>query len=132
MDDFYKEDILDHYRNPRHFGHRDHPTAKAEDLNPLCGDKIAMELSVGQDGKIDDVRFSGKGCAISQASASMLTESLKGKTLEEVAQLSHDVVLENVGIGISPTRMKCAMLGLKVAKSAALGEIATWPDEAAT
>jgi nitrogen fixation NifU-like protein len=132
MDDFYKEYILDHYRNPRNFGHLDHPTAKAEDLNPLCGDKIAMELSVGQDGKIDDVRFSGKGCAISQASASMLTESLKGKTLEEVAQLSHDVVLENVGIGISPTRMKCAMLGLKVAKSAALGEIATWPDEAAT
>jgi nitrogen fixation NifU-like protein len=132
MDDFYKEYILDHYRNPRNFGHLEHPTAKAEDLNPLCGDKIAMELSVGKDGKIDDVRFSGKGCAISQASASMLTESLKGKTLEEVAQLSHDVVLENVGIGISPTRMKCAMLGLKVAKSAALGEIATWPDEAAT
>jgi nitrogen fixation NifU-like protein len=132
MDDFYKEYILDHYRNPRNFGHLDHPTAKAEDLNPLCGDKIAMELSVGSDGKIDDVRFSGKGCAISQASASMLTETLKGKTLEEVAQLSHDVVLENVGIGISPTRMKCAMLGLKVAKSAALGEIATWPDEAAT
>jgi nitrogen fixation NifU-like protein len=132
MDDFYKEYILDHYRNPRNFGHLEHPTAKAEDLNPLCGDKIAMELSVGADGKIDDVRFSGKGCAISQASASMLTESLKGKTLEEVAQLSHDVVLENVGIGISPTRMKCAMLGLKVAKSAALGEIATWPDEAAT
>jgi nitrogen fixation protein NifU and related proteins len=132
MDDFYKEYILDHYRNPRNFGHLDNPTAKAEDLNPLCGDKIAMELSVGSDGKIDDVRFSGKGCAISQASASMLTESLKGKTLEEVAHLSHDVVLENVGIGISPTRMKCAMLGLKVAKSAALGEIATWPDEAAT
>jgi len=132
MDDFYKEYILDHYRNPRNFGHLEHPTAQAEDLNPLCGDKIAMELSVGSDGKIDDVRFSGKGCAISQASASMLTESLKGKTLEEVAQLSHDVVLENVGIGISPTRMKCAMLGLKVAKSAALGEIATWPDEAAT
>jgi nitrogen fixation protein NifU and related proteins len=132
MDDFYKEYILDHYRNPRNFGHLDNPTAKAEDLNPLCGDKIAMELEVGDDGKITDVRFSGKGCAISQASASMLTESLKGKTLEEVAQLSHDVVLENVGIGISPTRMKCAMLGLKVAKSAALGEIATWPDEAAT
>jgi nitrogen fixation NifU-like protein len=132
MDDFYKEYILDHYRNPRNFGHLENPTAKAEDLNPLCGDKIAMELSVGADGKIDDVRFSGKGCAISQASASMLTETLKGKTLEEVAQLSHDVVLENVGIGISPTRMKCAMLGLKVAKSAALGEIATWPDEAAT
>jgi nitrogen fixation protein NifU and related proteins len=132
MDDFYKEYILDHYRNPRNFGHLENPTASAEDLNPLCGDKIHMDLSVGSDGKIDDVRFDGKGCAISQASASMLTESLKGMTLEEVAQLSHDVVLENVGIGISPTRMKCAMLGLKVAKSAALGEIATWPDEAAT
>jgi len=132
MDDFYKEYILDHYRNPRNFGHLEHPTAVAEDLNPLCGDKIQMELLVGDDGKISDVRFSGKGCAISQASASMLTESIKGKTLEEVAHLSHDVVLENVGIGISPTRMKCAMLGLKVAKSAALGEIATWPDEAAT
>jgi nitrogen fixation NifU-like protein len=132
MDDFYKEYILDHYRNPRNFGHLDNPTASAEDLNPLCGDKIHMDLSVGADGKIDDVRFDGKGCAISQASASMLTESLKGKTLEEVTQLSHDVVLENVGIGISPTRMKCAMLGLKVAKSAALGEIARWPDEAAT
>ena len=132
MDDFYKEYILDHYRNPRNFGHLEHPTAVAEDLNPLCGDKIQMELLVGNDGKISDVRFSGKGCAISQASASMLTESIKGKTLEEVAHLSHDVVLENVGIGISPTRMKCAMLGLKVAKSAALGEMATWPDEAAT
>jgi nitrogen fixation protein NifU and related proteins len=132
MDDFYKEYILDHYRNPRNFGHLDNPTAVAEDLNPLCGDKIQMELLVGDDGKISDVRFSGKGCAISQASASMLTESIKGKTLEEVARLSHDVVLENVGIGISPTRMKCAMLGLKVAKSAALGEMATWPDEAAT
>jgi nitrogen fixation NifU-like protein len=75
------------------------------------------------------VKFLGKGCAISQASTSMLTETLLGKTLEEVATLSQDVVLENVGIGISPTRMKCAMLGLKVAKSAALGEIASWPDE---
>lgn len=129
MDDFYKEYILDHYRNPRNFGHLEHPTAAAEDLNPLCGDKVRVELSVGADGKVDDVRFTGKGCAISQASTSMLTETLKGKTLEEVAKLPQDVVLENVGIGISPTRMKCAMLGLKVAKSAALGEIATWPDE---
>ena len=77
-----------------------------------------------------DVKFSGKGCAISQASASMLTESIKGMRLEDVARLSQEAVLENVGIGISPPRMKCAMLGLKVLKSAALGEMASWPDEA--
>jgi nitrogen fixation NifU-like protein len=129
MDDFYKEYILDHYRNPRNFGHLDAPTAVAEDLNPLCGDKIRFELLVDGDGRVSDVRFSGKGCAISQASASMLSESLKGEKLEDVARFSQERVLENVGIGISPARMKCAMLGLKVAKSAALGEIAHWPDE---
>jgi nitrogen fixation NifU-like protein len=130
MDDFYKEYILDHYRNPRNFGHLDAPTVVAEDLNPLCGDKIRFELLVDADGRVSDVKFSGKGCAISQASASMLSESLKGEMLEDVARFSQERVLENVGIGISPARMKCAMLGLKVAKSAALGEIATWPDEA--
>jgi nitrogen fixation protein NifU and related proteins len=130
MDDFYRDFILDHYRNPRNFGHLDHPSTAAEDLNPLCGDQIRMEFDV-RDGIVRDVRFFGKGCAISQASASMLTESIKGMALEEIAKLSKDVVLENVGIGISPTRMKCAMLGLRVAKSAAIGEIAGWPDEEA-
>ena len=128
MDDFYRDYILDHYRSPRNFGHLDRVDAQAEDLNPLCGDTISMELQI-DDGRVSDVRFSGKGCAISQASASMLTEEIKGMKVEDVARLSKDVVLENVGIGISPTRMKCAMLGLRVLKSAAIGEIAGWPDE---
>lgn len=129
MDDFYRDYILDHYRNPRNFGTLERPDATAEDLNPLCGDRIRMDLSVGEDGVVRDVRFSGKGCAISQASASMLTESIVGMKLADVARLSKDAVLDNVGIGISPTRMKCAMLGLRVLKSAAVGELAGWPDE---
>ena len=129
MDDFYRDYILDHYRNPRNFGHLEKPDVTAEDLNPLCGDTIHVELNVDDAGRVSDVRFSGKGCAISQASASMLTESIKGMQLEDVAKLSKEAVLENVGIGISPTRMKCAMLGLRVLRSAAIGELAAWPDE---
>ena len=128
MDDFYRDYILDHYRNPRNFGTLEHSDVEAEDLNPLCGDQIRMQLEL-DDGVVKDVKFSGKGCAISQASASMLTEVVKGMKLSDVAKLSKEVVLENVGIGISPTRMKCAMLGLRVLRSAAIGELAAWPDE---
>ncbi len=129
MDDFYRDYILDHYRNPRNFGHLERPDVQADDLNPLCGDTIHMELKLDENRKVADVRFFGKGCAISQASASMLTETIKGMPLEDVAKLSKEAVLENVGIGISPTRMKCAMLGLRVLKSAAIGQLAAWPDE---
>ena len=128
MDDFYRDFILDHYRNPRNFGRIESASVTAEDLNPLCGDTIRMDLAI-EDGVVQDVRWEGKGCAISVASASMLSEGIKGMKLEDVAKLSKDVVLENVGINISPTRMKCAMLGLRVLKSAAIGEIAGWPDE---
>jgi nitrogen fixation NifU-like protein len=128
VDDFYRDYILEHYRHPRNFGTLERADVAAEDINPLCGDQIRMELKL-EDGVVSDVRFSGKGCAISQASASMLTERIKGMKLADVAKLSKDVVLEDVGIGISPTRMKCAMLGLRVLKSAAIGELAGWPDE---
>ena len=94
MDDFYRDYILDHYRNPRNFGHLTSPDAVAEDRNPLCGDRIRIELQTAEDGTVSDIRFSGTGCAISLASTSMLTEAVKGQRLEEVARLSRDAVLE--------------------------------------
>ncbi|MEO6991065.1 MAG: Fe-S cluster assembly sulfur transfer protein SufU [Candidatus Baltobacteraceae bacterium] len=128
MDDLYKEYILDHYRNPRNFGQLDAPDIVAEDVNPLCGDRIRVELKI-RDGRVEDFRFSGQGCAISQASMSMLGETIRGQRLEDVARIDTDAVVENVGIGISPTRRKCATLGLKVLRTAVLGEIASWPGE---
>jgi nitrogen fixation NifU-like protein len=123
MNEFYTGYILDHYRNPRNFGHLDAPSIVAEDINPLCGDTICVELLL--DGEtVQDIKFSGKGCAISQAATSMLFESITGKTLTAVAALTQDNVLEYVGIGLNPTRMKCAILGLTVLKSAAIARLA--------
>ena len=118
--DIYKDIILDYYRNPRNFGDLTSADVRAKDSNPLCGDIIEMQLKIG-DGKIDDIRFKGKGCAISQASASMLTEAVKGKSLEEVKGMGKPNVLELLGIDPGPTRIKCALLGLKVLKLAVYG-----------
>src|SRR5436309_1547736 len=113
MDNFYREYILDHYRNPRNYGTLENPTAHAEDSNPLCGDQLAIDLAVEED-RVTEVRFNGRGCAISQASASMLSEMIEGKTVEEVAQLGKDDILDALGIPISPARTKCAFLCLRV------------------
>jgi nitrogen fixation NifU-like protein len=118
--DIYKDIILDYYRNPRNFGDLPDPDVRIKDSNPLCGDIIEMQLKI-KDGKVDDVRFKGRGCAISQASASMLTEAVKGKTLDQVKAFSKPDVLNLLGIDPGPTRIKCALLGLKVLKLGVYG-----------
>ncbi len=117
---FYREFILDHFRNPRNYGRLEGADVSHEEHNPLCGDVVGMDFKL-DDGTIADVRFHGRGCAISQASASLLTERLKGLRLEEARQISRDDVLEELGIQISPARLKCALLPLKVLKVGAWG-----------
>jgi len=118
--DIYKDIILDYYRHPRNFGDLPEPDVRSKDSNPLCGDVIEMQLKI-RDGKIDDLRFKGRGCAISQASASMLTELAKGRTLDEIKALGKEDVLSMLGIDPGPTRIKCALLGLKVIKLGVYG-----------
>lgn len=114
--DIYREIILDYYRNPRNYGKIDDPDVKSSDSNPLCGDQLEIYLTI-KDNKISDVKFSGKGCAISQASASMLTEMIMGKDFEEVKKISKDDILENLGLpDLGHARLKCALLSLKVLK----------------
>ena len=118
--DLYREIILDHYRNPRNRGTLDPADYTAEDVNPLCGDEIRIDVRVA-DGKVDEIKFSGRGCAVSQASASILTEMAEGMTLDEVKALTKDDLLEEIGIPVSPARLKCALLSLKVLKSGIYG-----------
>lgn len=127
FDDLYRQNILDHYQNPRNFGTLEHPDISAEDSNPLCGDEIRIDLKV-RGGKIEDVRFTGKGCSISRAAASMLTEEIRGKTLEEVKRIGRDDVLEMLGIELGPVRLKCALLALKTLKMGVYG-VRGWPGE---
>jgi nitrogen fixation NifU-like protein len=125
MDDLYRDEILEHYRNPHNFGTLEQPTTVKEGANPLCGDRITLMLGIDEAGNVQDVAFTGRGCAISQASASMLTDEIKGKSLSEIAQMGRTEVLENLGIEISPARMKCAMLSLETLKSA-VGDRVDW------
>lgn len=109
----YREYILDHYRDPRNYGTLENPDVHSEDSNPLCGDQLSMDLQIDGD-HVKAVRFQGRGCAISQAAASMLTEMIDGKTVEEVIALNKESVLDALGIPISPARTKCAFLSLRV------------------
>jgi nitrogen fixation protein NifU and related proteins len=119
LESLYREVILDHYKNPRGHGVIDDPDAEAEGQNPLCGDEVSIYVAFGEDGQtIDDVKFSGRGCAISQAATSMLMEMAKGRTAEQVATLDKDELLAEIGVPLTPVRLKCAMLGLTTLKVA--------------
>jgi nitrogen fixation protein NifU and related proteins len=130
MDDLYRDYILEHYRRPHNFGVIEDATASFEGSNPLCGDRITMMLGI-RDGVVERVAFTGRGCAISQASASLLTDEIKGKPVTEVAAFRADDLLDLLGIEISPARLKCAMLSHETLQSA-LGEVEAAPAEASS
>jgi len=119
-DSLYREVILDHNKNPRNKGVLDPADFTYEDTNPLCGDEIRIDVRVEGE-RVSDVRFSGRGCAISQAAASILTEMVEGQTLDAVKAISRDELLEEIGVPLSPARLKCALLGLKVLKAGIYG-----------
>lgn len=116
----YREQIIDHYKSPRNFGKIENASVHHNEYNPLCGDKIGLYLVIDKNKKIADVKFNGQGCAISQASASMLTEQIKGKSIEELKKMAKEDILEMLGIPISPVRLKCALLSLDTLKNSIL------------
>ncbi len=116
----YQENILDHYKNPRNFGKMDNASVHHHEYNPLCGDEIDLFLIIDKNKNVVDVKFYGKGCAISQASASMLTEQIKGKSIEELKKMAKEDILDMLGIPISPVRLKCALLSLDTLKNSIL------------
>jgi nitrogen fixation protein NifU and related proteins len=118
FDQLYRELILDHYKNPHNHGVLDPADAQAEGQNPLCGDEITVSVRLGDDDVIEEVGFDGRGCAISQAAASMLSDLVKGRTAKDVAEMPKEVLLDELGIPLTPVRLKCAILGLGVLKLA--------------
>lgn len=126
MDDLYRDYILEHYKRPHNFGELESHDLEAHEHNPLCGDELGVQIRV-EDGKIADLKFNGHGCAISQASASIASEQLIGMHLDEVGGLGADWMIDLLGIDVSPTRRKCALLNLKVVRGAVTGENA-WPE----
>jgi nitrogen fixation protein NifU and related proteins len=129
MDELYRDQILEHYKRPHNFGRLEDYDLEHEDTNPFCGDEQHVYIKLDDEGKVSEVSFEGQGCAISTAATSLLTDELIGLTREELLRIPKEEVLELLGIDISATRMKCAMLGVKVVKSAALGKPADWEDE---
>lgn len=121
MDDLYREIILDRYKNPQKRGSLDPHDYSYEDDNPLCGDRIRIDVRVNPEGVVSEAAFSGTGCAISQASADLLTESIVGKRLDEIKKLGKDDILSMLGIELGPVRLKCALLSLKVLKAGVYG-----------
>ena len=128
MDDLYREQILEHYKRPHNFGRLEDADLDFEDTNPFCGDEQHLFIKLDDEGRVSEVSFEGKGCAISQAAASITSDELIGMPVEEIQELGADWVIEQLGIEISPTRRKCALLSLKVMRGATTGD-PSWPED---